>query len=228
MGRAAARRPPPGGRHRRAPDDGARHGGARWTRRCRCASPAWATTSARARRRPTMAAPHRPRGAQREAGARAVRAAARADRLPRAGRGGGARTRQHPPQRRARAPPRWCACSSAATRCAGRSASTRCCSPASAMRAGGSARTTQPYPQRPRLAAALRVALAVDATAPIAEPAAARGLAARRSARRCTSARVRAVPTALAGQRADPHRDQAEQHAAGHRHEPLAAAPGGS
>ena len=50
--RAAARRLPPRGRHRRAPDDGARHGGAPRRPRSPCATPASATTSARARRRP--------------------------------------------------------------------------------------------------------------------------------------------------------------------------------
>ena len=50
--RAAARRLPPRGRHRRAPDDGARHGGAARDARWRCATPASATTSARERRRP--------------------------------------------------------------------------------------------------------------------------------------------------------------------------------
>jgi tRNA nucleotidyltransferase (CCA-adding enzyme) len=52
-------------------------------RRCRCALPAWCTTWARAPRRRHAAAPHRPRGAQRQTAQGRVRAPARAGGLPR-------------------------------------------------------------------------------------------------------------------------------------------------
>ena len=69
---------PPRGRHRRAPDDGARHGGAPRTRRC---AVRYACLVPRPRQGHDAgrgaAAPHRPRGAQRRAGARDERAAAR-------------------------------------------------------------------------------------------------------------------------------------------------------
>ena len=60
------------------------------------------TTWARAPRRPEICPPHRPRAAQRPTAEGRLRAAARAGRLPRAGRRGGARAWQHPPQRRIR------------------------------------------------------------------------------------------------------------------------------
>ncbi len=52
VGRAATAGAPPGGGHRRAPDDGARCRGATCRPRSKCATPACATTWARARRRP--------------------------------------------------------------------------------------------------------------------------------------------------------------------------------
>ena len=112
--------------------------------RSRCASPAWATTSARARRRPKCC---RATSATRNAACGSCACSGERwrvpHRLPRARRGGGARARQRAPQRRVRRGGGRCGCSSAATRCAAPSASTTCCSRASAMRAAGSARATR-------------------------------------------------------------------------------------
>ena len=138
--RAAARRLPPRGRHRRAPDDGARHGGAPRAPRSRCATPASATTSARARRRPRCC---RSTSATRSAASRLVRAMSERLRVDNACRAladaDRARARQRAPQRRVRRGGAACACSSAATRCAGPTASPSCCSPANATPAAGSA-----------------------------------------------------------------------------------------
>ena len=89
-----------------------------------------------------------------------------------------------------------CACSNAATRCAAGSASPTCCWPASAMRAGGSGSSEQPYPQRERLLAALAAALAVDTTALAAE-AADRGLTGPAIGERIRAAREQAIADAL-------------------------------
>ena len=62
---------------------------------------------------------------------------------------------------------------------------------------GRAGKEDEPYPQRPRLAAALRAALSVD-TAPVAEAAAARGLAGPAIGEAVREARVRAVADALA------------------------------
>lgn len=62
---------------------------------------------------------------------------------------------------------------------------------------GRAGKEVEPYPQRPRLAAALRAALSVD-TAPVAEAAAARGLAGPAIGDAVREARVRAVADALA------------------------------
>jgi tRNA nucleotidyltransferase (CCA-adding enzyme) len=61
---------------------------------------------------------------------------------------------------------------------------------------GRAGKEEEPYPQRPRLAAALRAALSVD-TAPVAEAAAARGLAGPAIGEAVREARVRAVAAAI-------------------------------
>jgi len=61
---------------------------------------------------------------------------------------------------------------------------------------GRAGKEDEPYPQRPRLAAALRAALSVD-TAPVAEAAAARGLAGPAIGEAVREARVRAVAAAI-------------------------------
>ena len=157
VGRAAARRAPPRGRHRRAPDAGAGHERAARTRRCRCAGPAWCTTWARARRRPTCCrATIGHEGAQRDAGrARWPSACAcrpTAASWPTSWRASTATSTAAATS----APPRWCGCSNAATRCAGRRASTTCCWPANAMRAAAPGCEDRPYPPRERLPPLLR------------------------------------------------------------------------
>ncbi len=62
---------------------------------------------------------------------------------------------------------------------------------------GRAGKEDEPYPQRPRLAAAMRAALSVD-TAPVAEAAAARGLAGPAIGEAVREARVRAIADALA------------------------------
>jgi len=62
---------------------------------------------------------------------------------------------------------------------------------------GRSGRAEEPYPQRPRLAAALRQAQSVD-TAPLAEAAAARGLAGAAIGEAVRQARVHAIASGLA------------------------------
>ena len=62
---------------------------------------------------------------------------------------------------------------------------------------GRAGKEDEPYPQRPRLAAALRAALSVD-TAPVAEAAVARGLAGPAIGEAVREARVRAIADALA------------------------------
>ena len=125
VGRAAARGPPPRGRHRRAPDDGAGHGGApgcaaRGALRLPGARPRQGHHAGR-----RAAAPHRPRAAQRGAAARRC-ASAGACRWscaswPRWWRASTATSTAAANSARRR----WCACSSAATRFASRSASTQ-------------------------------------------------------------------------------------------------------
>ena len=148
------------------------------------------------------AAPPAPRGAQRRAGARDERAAARRQRLPRARRSSSRASTATSIAAASSAPPRSCACSSAATRCAGPIASPRRCSRASATRAAASASRTS----RIRSARGCADALArVDGRRRhrVAADAAARGLAgpgdrrgdprrARQGARRPRLARRRA------------------------------------
>ncbi len=109
--------------------------------------------------------------------ARLLQAVAERLRVPndctRTGRRGGARARQHPPQRRLERRRRCCACWSAATPSASPRALPRCCWPASAMPAGRLGFEQAAYPQRLRLQPALQAALAVE-TAPIAQAAAQR------------------------------------------------------
>jgi len=61
---------------------------------------------------------------------------------------------------------------------------------------GRAGKEDEPYPQRPRLAAAMRAALSVN-TAPVAEAAAARGLAGPAIGEAVREARVRAVAAAI-------------------------------
>ena len=139
------RRAPPRDRHRRAPDAGAATWRARWQATlpvrfaCLVHDLGKGTTPADA-----VAAPHRPRAAQRRA-ARALWPSACACRRTAANwpRWWRANTATCTAAANS-APPRWCACSSAATPCAGPSASPRCCSPANATRAAASACRTGP------------------------------------------------------------------------------------
>jgi tRNA nucleotidyltransferase (CCA-adding enzyme) len=62
---------------------------------------------------------------------------------------------------------------------------------------GRAGKAEEPYPQRPRLAAAMRAALSVD-TAPVAEAAAARGLSGAAIGEAVREARVRAIADGLA------------------------------
>ena len=189
--RAAARRLPSRGRHRRAPDDGARHGGAPR----RPAGGALRLPRPRPRQGHDAgrgpAAPHRPRGAQRRAGAADERAPARRQRLQLARRGDRARARQRPSQRRVRRggdrPP---ARSLRRLRRPDRFAELLLACECDAR--GRLGLEDAPYPQRARLLEALRLATAVDSTQ-VAADAAARGLAGPAIGAAILAARVRAV-----------------------------------
>jgi tRNA nucleotidyltransferase (CCA-adding enzyme) len=143
------------------------------------------------------AAPHRPRRAQRAPAQGRVRTPARAERLPRDRRRGGARARQHPPQRRASAPRPWCGCWSAAMPSASRSASPvlLACECDARGRLG---LHDSPYPQRARLLQALAAAQAVQ-TQPLAAEAQAAGKDGKQIGEAIHKARVKAVQAGLPG-----------------------------
>ncbi len=115
-----------------------------------------------------------PRGAQRQAGASAVRAPARAGRLPRTRPTWWRANTATSTAAASSAPQRRCACSSAATPCADPSASRQVLLACECDARGRLGQQDAPYPQRDRLATALRVALEVDASA-VAAAAAERG-----------------------------------------------------
>ena len=133
-----------------------------------------------------------PRGAQRRAGARDERAAARRQRVSRAGDRRRARARQRPSQRRVRRRRDRSAARALRRAAPARSLRRGCCSRASATRAAARGLEDAPYPPRARLSAALGRVTAVDATA-VAEDAAARGLTGPAIGAAIHDARVRAV-----------------------------------
>ena len=155
------------------------------------------------------AAPPRPRGAQRRAGAAAERAAARRQRLQLARRGHRARARQRPAQRRTRRggdrPP-----ARTLRRLApARALRANCCSPASATRAAASASTTRPIRSERRLLEALHLATAVDSAADRAPTPPRAAWPGRRSAPRYRRPHARAIE-ALSPQPTDHARSRLE------------------
>src|SRR3990167_7294454 len=98
LGRAAARRLPPRDRHRRAPDDGAGHERAPGRFVARAPGPPVPRPRQGHDAGRRVAAPHRPRIAQRGVAQGRVRAPARAGGMPGTGRRGGPRTRPPAPQ----------------------------------------------------------------------------------------------------------------------------------
>ena len=191
VGRSAASRAPPRDRHRRASDEGAGRvgssaGAAGGTLGLPVPRPGQGHDAGRA-----VAAPHRPRATQRQAGARAVRAPESAERLPRAGRAHCARAwpcacQPGPGGRRVAAP-------------AGtlrRTAPPRAfCRAAASLRSDARGRLgfeLRAYPQRARLLQALACARSVD-TAVVAQCQAALGRSGPQVGQAIQAARVAAL-----------------------------------
>ena len=132
----------------------------------RCASPASATTSARARRRPRCCrATSATRSAASRWCARCASGCASTNALPRAGRASSRASTATSTAAASSAPRRSCACSSAATRCAGRERFAEVLLACECDARGRLGLEDTPYPPRARLADALRRVIAVDATA---------------------------------------------------------------